>query len=68
MLRWLFCLFRNPRQRSPLESARVARRVAAEAYAAAKMRGDTRDEHWALKAYRRATNDVLRLEKAGGVR
>lgn len=68
MLRALFNWIMPPRQASPLEVARQARRRAAELYANAKTRGDCRDEHWALKSYRKATLDVLRLEKMGGAR
>jgi hypothetical protein len=60
--------FRRQREPSPLQLAQRARREAAEAYAKATQRGDTRDAHWALKAYRRSTTDVLRLERAGGAR
>jgi hypothetical protein len=45
--------FRRQREPSPLQLAQ---------------RGDARDAHWALKAYRRSTTDVLRLERAGGAR
>jgi hypothetical protein len=68
MLRALLSLFRAKRQFSPLDEARAARKAAAEAYAHAAQRGDCRDKHWALKTYRRATNELLRLEKAEGAR
>lgn len=68
MLQRLFNWLMPPRQASPLESARQARRRAAELYANAKSRGDCRDEHWALKSYRKATLEVLRLERLEGCR
>lgn len=64
LMNWL----RPKRQPSPLEVARQARRRAAEAYANAVQREDSRDVHWTLKSYRKATNEVLRLEKAEGCR
>jgi hypothetical protein len=48
---------------SPLALCHKARREAAELYAAAQSRGDTRAEHWALRRYRRATNALLRMER-----
>jgi hypothetical protein len=68
MLRAILNLFAGRKEPDPITQARAARRAAAEAFAHATSRGDTRDAHWALKAYRRATNDLLRLEKAGGAR
>lgn len=60
-------LFRKPKPQgagpSPLDLAREARKGAAEAYAFAHSRGDTRAEHWALKRYRKATHALMRLER-----
>jgi hypothetical protein len=54
--------FRKPSP-SPLALCHKARREAAELYAAAQSRGDTRAEHWALRRYRRATNALSRMER-----
>jgi hypothetical protein len=58
-------LFRKPEPKPPsaLELARLERRAAAEAYASAKNRGDTRDQHQAHRRYKRATSELLRLER-----
>lgn len=68
MLHKLFSLFRTKSELSPLELARQARGHAAEVYAAAVQREDTRDQHWALRRFRKATTELLRLEKAEGSR
>jgi hypothetical protein len=54
-------LFHRPSP-TPLQLARKARWQAAEDYADTKRRGDTRDQHRALIAFRRATAEVVRLE------
>jgi hypothetical protein len=68
LLSRILSAFRPEKVPDPLDVARAARRRAAERYAAAVTREDSRNNHWTLKAYRRATNELLHLEKMGGAR
>jgi hypothetical protein len=63
VFRTLSSLFhRKPKRLPPLEVARADRRRAAEAYADAKERRDSRDQHIAHQRFTEATNALLRLE------
>ena len=48
---------------SPLDLARARRWEAAQDYAKAKEIGDTRRQNYAHRRFRRATTEVLRLER-----
>jgi hypothetical protein len=63
MFRWLKLLrARKPDAPSPLECARAARRSAAEAYAQAVLRGDTRSQHVAWNRLNFAKHHELAVE------
>lgn len=68
MIRALINLFAQPKGPSPLALARRERKASAEAYAHALQRGDTRDQHWALRRYERATRELLHQERVEGLR
>lgn len=68
VLRALVSLFRRPPQPTALEYAEHARMNAAARYMRAKLSGDTRRTHHALKRLERATREVLHQERLAGVR
>jgi hypothetical protein len=68
LLRALAALFSQPQAPTPLEAARAARKAAAEAYADAVNREDSRDQHWTLKRYQRATRELMHQERLAGLR
>lgn len=68
LLRALAALFSQPQAPTPLEAARAARKAAAEAYADAVNREDSRDQHWTLKRYQRATRELMHQERMAGLR
>lgn len=62
MFRRLFAWLERPRASQRLRDAKEAVRAASAAWADARVRGDTRDQHTAWCAYRDAKTAQLRLE------
>ena len=62
MFRRLFAWLERPRASQRLRDAKEAVRAASAAWADARVRGDTRDQHTAWCAYRDAKTDLLRAE------